>query len=173
MKLRAHLAALALLVLLAPAAARGQEPTASPSPSPAADAATQPAAADKQKATVYIYRTKKFVGSALEPSVFVDGVELGRMDNGRYLMLRLDPGEHRFHMTEDYKRVDEKLRPGQVLYIRFRIEAGAMKGRGALYLTDEEDAVKELKKLKPLGADKIKDKTMIVEAKEAEAETKR
>lgn len=169
MKSRAPLVALFLLALLA-APARPQEPAPSPAP------AGQGAAGEKpkdQKATVYIYRTKKFVGSALEPSVFVDGVEIGRMDNGRYIMLRLDPGEHRFHMTQDYKRVDEKLRAGQVLYIRCRIEAGAMKGRGALYLTDEEDALKELKKLKPLGADKIKDTTMVVEAKEAEAETRK
>jgi len=36
------------------------------------------------KATVYVYRYKQFVGSALSPSVWCDGTELARMENGRY-----------------------------------------------------------------------------------------
>jgi hypothetical protein len=164
--------ALALLVSAA-TLAPGQEPKPSPAPrdaAPAGDGADKTAA---EKATVYIYRPKKLVGAALEPSVFCDDAEIGRMDNGRYVMLRLDPGEHRFHMTQEYKRVDEKLHAGQVLYLHVRIEMGAMKGRGAIFLADEDDALKELKKLKPLGADKLKDSKTVVGSEEAEAETKK
>jgi hypothetical protein len=40
--------------------------------------------ADSQ-ATVYVYRYKQFVGSALSPSVYCDEIELARMDNGKFL----------------------------------------------------------------------------------------
>ncbi|HVF50137.1 MAG TPA: DUF2846 domain-containing protein [Pyrinomonadaceae bacterium] len=175
----------ALLIAYGHAAVRAQDqqPPAAPSPSPQAEQQPPPAAttepsgasqAEEKTVTVYIYRPKKFVGSALEPSVFCDGVELGRMDNGRYIMLRLAPGTHRFHMTEKDKRVEETLKPGQVIYLRFRLEPGMWKGHGNLYLADEEEALKELKKLKPLAADKLKDKTMVVtDMAEAEAETKK
>jgi len=64
-------------------------------------ASAQEAAADLQatdaqasKATVYVYRYKQFVGSALSPSVWCDQTELARMENGRYFMVTLDPGKH-------------------------------------------------------------------------------
>jgi len=53
--------------------------------------------------TVYIYRQKKMVGGALEPSVFLDGIELARMDNGRYFVLKVAPGKHTVHMTDNKK----------------------------------------------------------------------
>lgn len=118
------------------------QPAPQTTPTPQADAAKPPSAAGK--AVVFVYRPGKLVGGALEPSVYCDGVEVARMDNGRYFVLLLDPGEHRIRTTQEYKRVDLKL--------------------GA----DEADAAKELKKLKPLGADKVKDSTRVADAAEAE-----
>lgn len=161
------------IALLISTATHAQESKPSASPQTAARAAESADKSPAAKATVYIYRPKKLVGAALEPSVFCDDVELGRMDNGRYIMLRVDPGDHRFHMTQDYKRVSENLRAGQVLYLRVGVEMGMMKGRGTISLADEDDALKELKKIKPLGADKLKDNKLVVGAEEAEAETKK
>jgi hypothetical protein len=150
------------------------QPVQEPPPEPQADAKVAEEPKTAAKATVYIYRPKKLVGAALEPSVFCDGVEIGRMDNGRYIMLRVAPGTHRFHMTDKGKRVEETLKSGQVIYVRFRLEPGMWKAHGNLFLADEGDALKELKDLKPLGADKIKDRTMVVtDSAEAEAETKK
>lgn len=144
-----------------------QPPQAAQTPQPGAPAS---AAAADGKAVVFIYRPGKLVGKALEPSVYCDGVEVGRMDNGRYIVLLLEPGEHRIHTTEEYKRVDLKLGAGQVAFVRVKIEMGMMKGRGNVYLADEEDAAKTLKKSKPLGADKFKDnKLAVVDKGEAEA----
>jgi glucose/arabinose dehydrogenase len=137
---------------------------------PQADAAKPASAAGK--AIVFVYRTSKLVGAALEPSVFCDGVEVARMDNGRYFVLLLDPGEHRIRTTQEYKRVDLKLGAGEVAFVRVRIETGMMKGRGNVYLADESDAAKELKKLKPLGADKVKSTTLVADQAEAESQLK-
>ena len=60
----------------------------------------QSAAAKQSKGTVYIYRYKQFVGSALEPSVYCDETQLARMDNGRYFAVAIEPGKHTFHAND-------------------------------------------------------------------------
>jgi hypothetical protein len=139
-------------------------------PAAAQDAASAaaPARADG-KAVVFVYRPGKLVGKALEPSVFCDGVEVARMDNGRYFVLLLTPGEHRIHMSQDNKRVDLKLGAGEAAFVRIKIVMGMMKGRGEPVLADEGDAAEHLKKSEPLGADKYKPNTLAVTDK-AEAE---
>jgi Protein of unknown function (DUF2846) len=122
-----------------------------------------PAAASTEEATVYIYRPKKWVGRALEPSVFVDDVELARMDNGRYFAFKMKPGKHIVHMTDDKKGYAIDMGPGQTYYFRVGLEAGMWKGHGKITLDDAERGIKEIKKLKFLGQDKIKAPTVVVE----------
>lgn len=115
-----------------------------------------------EPATVYIYRPKKMLGGALEPSVYCDGVELARMDNGRYFVLKLAAGKHIIHMTNEKKGYELNMAAGQTYYFRIGIEAGMWKGQGKILLEDNDKGAAEVKKIKPLGADKIKDKTMVV-----------
>lgn len=115
-----------------------------------------------EPATVYIYRPKKILGGALEPSVYCDGVELARMDNGRYFVLKLTAGKHIIHLTNEKKGYELNMAAGQTYYFRIGIEAGMWKGQGKILLEDNDKGAAEVKKIKPLGADKIKDKTMVV-----------
>lgn len=117
---------------------------------------------NEEPVTVYIYRPKKIVGSGLDPSVFCDGVELGRMDNGRFIVLKLKAGKHLIHMTDKQKGYELNMAGGQTYYFRVGIEAGTWKGQGKITLDENERGAAEVKKLKPLGKDKIKDQTMIV-----------
>lgn len=114
-------------------------------------------------AVVYVYRPSKMMGKALEPSVFADGIELARMDNGRYFTIKLKPGKHFVHMTSEKKGFAFDMGPGQTYYFRIGIEMGMWKGQGKLTLEDAEKAVPEIKKLKFLGQDKIKNPTMVVQ----------
>ena len=118
-----------------------------------------------EPATVFIYRPNKLIGKALEPSVFVDGTELARMDNGRYFALKLPPGKHMIHMTSDKKGYALDMGPGQSYFFRIGIEMGMLKGRGKITLDDSERAVEEIKKLKFIDQDKIKSTTLVVEIK--------
>lgn len=122
-----------------------------------------PPATSSEEATVYIYRPKKWVGRGLEPSVFVDDIELARMDNGRYFAFKLKPGKHIVHMTDDKKGYAIDMGPGQTYYFRIGLEAGMWKGQGKITLDDSERALKEIKKLKFLGQDKIKAPTVVIE----------
>lgn len=49
-------------------------------------------------ATVYVYREKSFVGSADWdiPTLYVNGTEVGRLNLGGYVVLRLQPGDYEF-----------------------------------------------------------------------------
>ena len=120
-------------------------------------------ATDSGDATVYVYRPKKMVGSALEPSVFVDDVELARMDNGRYFAIKVKPGKHIIRMTDDKKGYALDMGAGQTYYFRVGIEAGVWKGQGKLTLDDADRAVAEIKKLKFIGPEKVKASSLVID----------
>ena len=119
---------------------------------------------DDSQVTVYIYRYKQFVGSALSPSVFCDDTELARMENGRFFAAKLSSGKHTFHSNDKQAGIDVDLKGGQAYYIRVEIAAGMMKGHGRLTLVAPEQGSYEIKKLKPLDTDKIKDNQHVVAA---------
>ena len=147
------------------------EPTATPEPSPQqsatpadnapAVAGGEQAAAQEAKATIYFYRTKQFAGSALEPSIYCDDKELARMDNGRYFGVSLDPGKHTCRMGDKQTGFELDMKAGQDYYARISIETGFWKGRGRLTLMQAEQGAFEVKKLKLLGADKVKNRTLV------------
>jgi uncharacterized protein DUF2846 len=116
-----------------------------------------------EPATVFIYRPKKWVGRGLEPSVFVDKTELARMDNGRFFALKLKPGKHIVHMTDDDKGYAIEMGAGETYFFRIGLEAGVWKGQGKITLDDRERALNEIKKLKFIGKDKIKAPEIVVE----------
>ncbi|HEV2884476.1 MAG TPA: hypothetical protein VGW36_06430, partial [Pyrinomonadaceae bacterium] len=67
------------------------------------------------------------------------------------------------HMTDKKKGYLINMGPGEFYYFRVGIEPGMWKGKGKLTLEESEKSLKELKKIKFLGQDKIKDKNMVVE----------
>ena len=136
-----------------------QEPAASPAPAPAESPA--PAVVSDAKPKIYFYRIKQFTGSALEPTVYCDEKELARMDNGRYFVVTLEPGKHTCRMGDKQTGFEVDMKAGEEYYAKITIEAGVFKGRGRLTLQAKEQGAFELKKVKPLGADKVKDKTLV------------
>lgn len=118
----------------------------------------------ESQATVYIYRYKQFVGSALSPSVYCDDAELARMENGRYFVTKLSSGKHIFHSNDKQAGIEVDLKGGQDYYIRVEIAAGMMKGHGRMILVAPEQGGYEIKKLKPLDGEKIKDTQHVIAA---------
>lgn len=116
------------------------------------------------QATVYVYRYKQFVGSALSPSVYCDETELARMENGRYFAAKLSSGKHTFYSNDKQAGIEVDLKSGQDYYIRVEIAAGMMKGHGRMVLVAPEQGGYEIKKLKPLDAEKVKDSQHVVAA---------
>ena len=147
-------------ILFSASICNAQEPAASPTP-PATGEPAAPAAASDAKPKIYFYRIKQFAGSALEPTVYCDEKELARMDNGRYFVVTLEPGKHTCRMGDKQTGFEIDMKPGEEYYAKISIEAGVFKGRGRLTLLAKEQGAFELKKVKLLGADKVKDKTLV------------
>jgi hypothetical protein len=115
------------------------------------------------KATVYVYRYKQFVGSALAPSVYCDEAELARMENGRYFSVKLDPGKHNFRSNDKQSGIELDVKAGQEYFLRVEIATGFTKGHGRLVLMSAEQGGYELKssKLKPLDSNKVVNATLV------------
>jgi Protein of unknown function (DUF2846) len=145
---------LSLAILLSSLLAFAQEPTTT---------APQTAEAKPAKATVYVYRYKQFVGSALAPSVYCDETQLARMENGRYFAAKIDPGKHTFRSNDPQSGLELDAKAGQEYFVRVEIAAGVMKGHGRLILMSPEQGSYELKskKLKPLDEAKVVDRNQV------------
>ena len=125
-----------------------------------ATATSTPAASaggDESKATVYVYRPGKFMGKALEPSVFLDEQKILDMDNGRYFTLHLDAGRHILRSNEKNSEIDQAWEAGKVYYVKMTIATGMMKGHGQLAMVTEKLANKEMHELRPLDTDNVED----------------
>jgi hypothetical protein len=122
----------------------------------------------ESQATVYVYRYKQFVGSALAPSVYCDETELARMENGRFFVAKLSPGKHVFRSNDKQAGIDVELKGAQDYYIRVELATGFMKGHGRLISVAPEQGSYEIKKLKPLEADKVKDAQRVVATTEGQ-----
>src|SRR5260370_39665592 len=88
----------ALAVLLAiPASARSQQqPAANPAATPAAVEAKLAVDPSKNanESTIVFFREGHFAGSALKPSIYLDGKELDRLANGRWFSVHAAAGKH-------------------------------------------------------------------------------
>lgn len=139
--------------------AQDPKPVASPD-APAVKTTSEPEK-PRDSGLIYFYRIKQYTGSALEPSVYCDDKELARMDNGRYFGVTLEPGKHICSMGDKQTGFEIDVKPGEQYYARVTIDVGFWKGRGRLTLMQKEQAGFELKKVKPLGADKVKNRSLV------------
>jgi len=159
--IRVAFAALAIFIVAIPLFAQDPKPAESPSPAEAKPATSTDSPAPSGKAMIYFYRIKQFAGSALEPSVYCDEKELARMDNGRYFGVTLEPGKHTCRMGDKQTGFELDLKPGQEYYAKITIDTGFWKGRGRLTLLQSEQGAFEIKKVKLLGADKVKNRELV------------
>lgn len=104
-----------------------------------------------QDGTVVVYRPSKYVGSALKPSVYVDGSEVGRLKNGRYMSFRLAPGKHSFASSmKNEPALEVEVKPNETVYLEMVLLPGTWRGGGRLVPVAQEDARIALLRLKLL-----------------------
>lgn len=161
MKKSVPLIILLLIALVATVAAQEPKP-ATPEKPPATPLEQPIVTTPATHALVYVYRHKQFAGSGLEPSVYLDETQVARMDNGRYFVIKVQPGKHTVRSNDKQSGVEMDLVAGKTYYIKVEIVAGFMKGHGRLLLMQPEQATYEVKKLEALGADKIVNKELVL-----------
>ena len=109
-----------------------------------------------RKGDVYLYRTNALYASGSIFPVFVDGVEVGGLLNGSYLVLRLPPGAHRLRVSPPgitfLSEKELNVEAGRAVFYEFAFQTGLL--ANALYLgsdiepREQPQAIAALKELR-------------------------
>lgn len=148
--------------------AHAQQPATSTTSAQTEKAASAASKDKDSSVNVYVYRYKQYVGGGLSPSVYCDETELARMENGRFFVVKLAPGKHTFRSNDKQSGVEQDLQVGHDYYIRVEIATGFLKGHGRVVSVAQEQGSYEIKQLKQLGSDKVKDTQRVVTTGTAE-----
>jgi hypothetical protein len=141
--MRLHLPALAFVLLsfLPGCATTGVQPV-----NPAV-AAKMTAINPRAMATVVIYRESNLFGSALRPTVMLNGNDLVNIGNGRVFVGAIAPGHYVFEMDDKKSGTEVDLKPGQSIYMKVELVQGFWKGGGRLLQVAPEQGAFESKRL--------------------------
>lgn len=112
-------------------------------------------ASDSRYATVYVYRPSHFAAMPKRPSIYVDGKEIGRLHNGRYLRFEVAPGQHLI-TSATYVEGSPYLtfESGRQYFFEMKVRSGPQAGLppgGAvmkLLEVQQQQALKQIEKLK-------------------------
>jgi len=146
-----------LLAVVPASSQQAQQPQSNPASQTTADAVKASATSatpdgDKGKdATIIFFREHHLTGSALKPSIYVDGKEVDRLANGRWFSVHADPGKHQLQSSakNEPATVIETV-AGATTYVQMVILTGNWRGGGRLLQVDSGEAQKVIAKLKPL-----------------------
>jgi Protein of unknown function (DUF2846) len=136
------------------------KPAAAQSQSPAAGS---PASAATDSAILHVYRARRYAGSALAPSIYVDDKQIARVGNGRHVCIRLSPSSHQIRSDDKSSAISLDAKAGQEYYIRIDEETGFWKGHGRLTLVLPEQGSAEYKLQKPIEEDRKVNKELILD----------
>jgi hypothetical protein len=150
----------------APAAEAAPMAEAAPAAAPMTDEAPAVAAAlspaivakvgtpEPGKGLVVFYRPAKFVGGGAGIKVHEGEMEHGKLGNGTFLVLNMEPGTHEFVAVGEVKdRNPIEVEAGETYFISAAIGMGLVAGRKNFALTDAaafEAVMAKLKPAKPL-----------------------
>ena len=123
----------------APEAAAAPAPTSAPVP--VAAAAVTEASLGKPaagKGQVVFFRPSKFVGMAIGFKVREGETELGKLGNGNFFVIDVEPGAHEYVVHSEAKDIlPLEIDAGEVYYVEGGIGMGVMVGRPNLSPSDK------------------------------------
>ena len=112
-------------------------------------------------AHLHVYRQRRYVGSALAPSITVDGKEVARVGSGRRVIIGLMAGPHTIASDDKASAISIDAKAGQDYYVRVDETIGFWKGHGKLTMLMPEQGKPEYSLQKPIEPDRKFAKEMI------------
>ncbi|MEI9994449.1 MAG: DUF2846 domain-containing protein [Rhizomicrobium sp.] len=107
--------------------------------------ASEPAVS-AESARIYFYRLSTMVGSAIQPSVKIDGVAVGSAKPGGYFYVDRPAGTYEVSTTTETKEsISVAIKSGEVRYVRLDIQMGLLVGHVAPSLIWPDQAIAEIK----------------------------
>jgi hypothetical protein len=122
---------------------------------------TQSGATTAATAHVLVYRQRRYAGSGLAPSIYIDNKPVVRIGNGRRASVRLAPGLHSIRSDDKSSAISIEAKPGEEYYVRVDEEPGLWKGHGKLTLVLPEQGRAEYHLQKPVEEDRKLDKELV------------
>jgi len=113
-----------------------------------------PSEATPQFALLRVYRHRRYAGSSLAPSIYVDEKQVARVENGRCFTARLSAGSHTIRSDDKSSAILLDAKGGQEYFIRVDEEPGFWKGHGKLTMLMPEQGAAEYKLQKPIEPDR-------------------
>lgn len=147
----------AMMDAVAEAPAEAEAPAAAET-APTAGALSEKVAAavgtpPEGKAHVVFFRPSKFVGAAIGYKVRENEVELGKLKNGSYFVLAVEPGQHSYVVHSEAKDVTNiEAEAGETYFLAGTVTMGVMAGRPNLSPSDAAAFEAALPKLKKTAA---------------------
>jgi hypothetical protein len=106
---------------------------------------------------VVIYREQRFAGSALSPTVSVNGHDLVNVGSGEVFVGAFRPGHYVFESNDKNSGTELDLKPGESVFIKMEIVPGFWRGNGRLQQVASEQGMFESKRLQPVQLHDIED----------------
>ncbi len=118
----------------------------------------------QQAALLNVYRQKRFMGSALDTAVFVDGTKVAQLGNGTYVLMKVSPGEHKLRSDEKNDTLHVQVEASKTYYYRMDLDlpTGLQRGHGKLTQVDEATGKKEFQKWNPKPASEVYKPELVV-----------
>jgi hypothetical protein len=110
--------------------------------------ASEPAlAADSGR--IYLYRESSMMGAAVQPDVYVNGVQVWVAKNGDYYYIDRPAGSYEINTSTDDKddAITLPLVAGQSTYVQIHIKFGLFAGHGAPLIVNPQQAADAIKDL--------------------------
>lgn len=114
-------------------------------------------------ATVYVYRLHAYEWSKRKLTLVLDGQELVRLQDGRYLVMRLDAGQHLLSDKKAAFNIKLKLEPGKAYYVRAELKSWALSIQAKFSITEPTFGAEEIKALRLLDSDQVRNQTVVIE----------
>jgi len=112
---------------------------------------------EADKGRIYFYRSASMMGAAIQPSIKLDGVQVGESKPGGFFFVDAKAGNHEVMCsTEVDKKLTFKLDKGEVKYVKTSISFGVLAGRVIPELASPAEAQKELPELSFTGTELAK-----------------
>jgi hypothetical protein len=112
---------------------------------------------------VYFYRLRDGYAALLKPSVYCDYNQVARMRNGRFVVYKVEPGEHTFTSTFTGSGLSTTLKAGDVYYIRLNMTKPTFihAARGQLTAIMPDQGKFEVSQLKPAEPEDMQDEPKV------------
>jgi hypothetical protein len=118
---------------------------------------------DEDPGTVYVYRIGQYNGSFNKLTLFCDGKETARLQNGRYFVMKLQPGTHLLSDKQAQYNIKIKIESGRTYYLQAGILMGVIGGHPRFTLTDPQSGAEDIKKVRLLNKENVRDRRVVVE----------